>query len=273
MFNYDTSLVYIEFSTQSRGIDVNSSSSSFHFKYIPKSVDSSSIKLLRHISNSFSLEYAVFEPKTLHLSMHVVPKRFFLFNRSQSGVATLQQFIASLGLHTDFHLMGGDELIRLIRCFKPKFQIEGQLEEYHCGGLLSTEIDYSLSISRNECFIDGILEILTDSPHFAFFQIVFSSHKIPKEYLSKEESSFNSQIRFNIHQGKIDQHSQAINLNVMEDAGCFSFCMRALVVEDSEIQLKEKLERLRVLLQGYGIKTQTYPSLFRRFNKLKSLIT
>jgi hypothetical protein len=252
---------------------MSSSSSSFLFKFIPKTVDSSSIKLLRDIPDSFALEYAIFEPNTIHVSMHVVPKRVFFFNKSRSGIATLQQFITSLGLHSDFHLEGGDEVMRLIRYFKPKFQIDGQLEEYHCGGLISIDMDFFSSVSRNEGFIDGVLEILTDSPHFAFFQLVFSSHKIPKEYVSKEDSNFNTQIRFNIHQGRIDQHSKPVGLTVMEDAGCFSFSMRVLVVEDSQIHLKEKLERLRVLFKGYGVKTRAYPSLLRRFNKFKSRIT
>ncbi len=235
-------------------------------------VDSSSIKLLRDIPDSFALEYAIFEPKTLQISMHVVPKRLFFFNRSRSGIATLQQFITALGLHEDFHNIGGDSLMRLIRCLKPKFQFGGQSEEFHCGGLLSVDMELFSSVSQNEGFMDGILEILTDSPHFAFFQIVFSSQKIPKEYKSEDTSEYRTQIRFNIHQGKVERHSQSVGMNVMEEAGCFTFSIRVLVVEHSQEQLQYKLERLRVLLKGHGIKSRPYPSLFRRFRRFKSLI-
>ena len=81
---------------------MQTSSTSFHFDFIPDKIDQSSIKLLRNVSDSFTLEYAIFEPKTVHICMHVKPRRRFFRSSLHSATAILQQFIISLGLHADF---------------------------------------------------------------------------------------------------------------------------------------------------------------------------
>jgi hypothetical protein len=250
---------------------LQTSSTSFHFDFIPDKTDQSGIKLLKNVSNSFTLEYAVFEPKTVHICMHAKPKRHFFKVNSQSAVAILQQFIITLGLHADYLKPGIDPIPKLLSIIKPQFLLDPLEPCLHSGGLLGLEMESS-SLPMNDGFINGLLEIITEDPTFALFQIPFKSHKIPKEFQSVEITDFRNQTRFNIQQGKVERRSQPISMNLMEEAGCFKFSTRLLLVERTEARLHTKLERVSVFLKAHGIKTRKYPSFLRSFNRFKSHI-
>ncbi len=249
---------------------MQTSSTSFHFDFIPDKIDQSSIKLLRNVSDSFTLEYAIFEPKTVHICMHVKPRRRFFRSSSHSATATLQQFIISLGLHADFLKPSEDPIPRLLSMIEPQFFLDPEEPCLHSGGLLGLEIDSLPSLSTKDGFINGLLEIITDDPTFTLLQIPFKSQKIPKEFQSLETADYRNQIRFNIQQGKVERRSQPFSMNLMEEAGCFSFSVHLLMVERSEEQLLAKLERVSVFLKAHGIKTRKYPSFLRSFKRFKS---
>ncbi len=240
--------------------------------FIPETCDKSSIKLLRNTPDSFTLEYSFFKPKTVKIAMHVNSKPSFFKSRSLSGIATLQQFMTSLGLHADFHKMGGDPIKNLLHFLKPSFRLFKNGGNFFCGGLVGFEIEpsSSTSISQSEGFVNNIIELLTEDPQFALLQLGFSSHKIPKEYRSDEEPDFRTQFRFDIQQGKVEQRSKPVSVNLMEESGCFKFAIRAMIVETSEEKLTLKLERLKVFLRSYGILTRVYPTFLRRFSRFKS---
>ncbi|MFX1286081.1 MAG: hypothetical protein ACFFB5_20725 [Promethearchaeota archaeon] len=40
---------------------------SFHFAHIPLNVDRSSINVFQHVKETFSLKYAIFDPKSIHI--------------------------------------------------------------------------------------------------------------------------------------------------------------------------------------------------------------
>jgi hypothetical protein len=247
---------------------VQPSSTSFHFEYIPDKTDQSSIKLLRNVPNTFTLEYAIFEPKTVHICMHVNPRRHFFKENAQAASATLHQFIISLGLHADFLKPGRDPIPKLLSIIEPKFFLDPLEPCLHSGGFLSLEIE-PLSSTTNDGFINGLLEIITEDPTFALFQMPFVSQKVPKEFQSTETTDYRNQVRFNIHQGKVERSSQSFNMNLMEEAGCYKFSIRILLVERSEAQLKTKLERVSVYLKAHGIKTRKYPSFLRSFKRFR----
>jgi len=238
--------------------------------FIPEACDKSCIKLLRNTPDSFTLEYSIFQPKTVKISMHVNPRRRFFIFRTLSGIATLQQFVAGLGLHADFHKTGGDHLPSLIQFLKPKFRFYNDGKNYYSGGLLGIKFESLSSFSQSQGFINNILELLTEEPQFAFLQLGFTSKKIPKEYRSEEEPDYRVQFRFDIQQGKVEQRSRPVSMNLMEESGCFKFSIRVIIVEKTEEQLSLKLERLRVFLRSYGIITRVYPTLLRRFQRFKS---
>ena len=252
-------------------LPVQPSPTSFHFEFIPNKTDQSSIKLLRNVSDIFTLEYAVFEPKTVHISMHVKPKRHFFKEKSQTAIATLHQFIISLGLHPDFLKPGLDPIPKLLTIVEPKFYLDPEEPILHSGGLLGLEME-SLSSINYDGFINGLLEIITEDPTFTLFQIPFMSRKVPKEFQSTESTDYGNQIRFNIHKGKVERSSHSFSMNLMEEAGCFKFSVRLILVERSEAQLKTKLERVSVYLKAHGIKTRKYPSFLRSFKRFRSQI-
>ncbi len=242
---------------------------SYHFEFIPERTDQSSIKLLRNIPHTFTLEYAIFEPKTVHISLHVEPKRRIIIpTKPHSAVATLHQFITSLGLHVDLIKPGRDPIPKLLSMIKPKFFLDPDEPCLHSGGILGIELE-SISSITNEGFINGLLELITENPTFTLFQICFQARKIPKEFRSSESPDDHNQIRFNIHQGRVERSAQQFNMNIMEEAGCFQFSVRLLVVERTEEQLKTKLERASVFLKAHGVKTRKYPSFLRSFKRFK----
>ena len=248
-----------------------SESNTILLDFIPETCDKSSIKLLRNSPDLFTLEYSIFKPKTIKIAMHVKPRRSLFKTRTLSGIATLQQFVTGLGLHADFHKIGGDSIQNLLNFLKPNFQLMEEGKNYFCGGLLGIEIEPSSSIlSQSEGFINNIIELLTEDPQFAFIQLGFTSHKIPKEFRSDEEPDFRAQYRFDIQRGKVEQRSKPVSINLMEESGCFKFSIRVMIVETSEEKLSLKLERLKVTLKSYGILTRIYPTFLRRFSSFKS---
>jgi hypothetical protein len=238
--------------------------------FIPETCDKTSIKLLRNSPDFFTLEYSFFKPKTVKIAMHVKPRHRLFKSRTLSGIATLQQFIMGLGLHADFHKIGGDPIQNLLNFLKPNFRLIESGDRYFSGGLAGIEIESSSSLAQSEGFINNIIELLTEDPHFALLQLGFSSHKIPQKYKSEEEPDFRAQFRFDIQQGKVEQRSKPVSVNLMEESGCFKFSIRAMIVETSEEKLSLKLERLRVFLRSCGILTRVYPTFFRRFSRFKS---
>jgi hypothetical protein len=249
-----------------------SDSSTFHFGFIPDLVNNSSIKLLKDSSNSYTLEYAIFEPKTVRISMHTKPRRRLIVRKSHSGQAILQQYVTALGLHPDYHQFGHDPISELIKEFRSKFKFNSESNEYFCGGVVGIELELLPSISSSEVFINGALEILTDEPHFALLQIAFIPQKIPKECLSDAENTVNTQIRFNIHEGKVEPRSLPVSTNLMKESGCFKFSIRVLIVEISKENLRTKLDRIKVFLNSHGLKTREYPAFLRSFSQFKSQI-
>jgi hypothetical protein len=238
--------------------------------FIPERCDKSSIKVLRNTPDSFTLEYSIFEPKTINISMHVNPRRRFFIFRTLSGIATLQQFVTGLGLHADFLKKGGDPIKSLIQFLKPKFNLNSTENRYYCGGLLGIRFEPQSSFSQSDGFINNILELLTEDPQFAFLQLGFTSHNIPKEFRSDEEPDYRTQFRFDIQQGRVEQRSRPVSMNLMEESGCFKFSIRVLLVETSEERLSLKLERLKVFLKSKGIITRGYPAFLRSFQNFKS---
>lgn len=238
--------------------------------FIPETCDKSSIKLLRNTPDSFTLEYSIFKPKTVKISMHVNPRRRFFIFRTLTGLATLQQFVSGLGLHADFHKLGGDSLQLLLQFLKPRFRFDNKGKNYYCGGLLGIRFESLSSFSQTQGFINNIIELLTEDPEFAFLQLGFTSHKIPKEFRSDEEPDYRVQFRFDIQHGKVEQRSKPVSMNLMEESGCFKFSIRVLIVETTKERLSLKLERLKVFLRSYGINTRVYPTFFRRFQRFKS---
>ncbi len=242
---------------------------SFHFEFVPEKTDHSCINILRNVHHTFTLEYAIFEPKTVHICMHVKPKRRFFKENTQSAIATLQQFVTSLGLHSDFLEPSRDPIPKLLSMIESKFFLDPEEPCLHSGGLLGLELD-SIPSTTHVNFMNGLLEIITEDPTFALFQINFISEKIPNEFRSQEENNNRNQVRFNIHEGKVEHRFQPYSMNLMEESGCFNLAIRFLAVERTEEQLKTKLERVAVFLKAHGIKTRKYPAFLRSFNRFKA---
>ncbi|MFX1424084.1 MAG: ATP-binding protein [Promethearchaeota archaeon] len=245
---------------------------SFHFAYIPLNVDRSSINVFQHTKNSFSFEYAIFDPKTVHIHMSPIKRGWFRNLRLNSGIATIQQFATAMGLHQDFHKVESPRIPLLFDLLSKSFQIGSDGPQFFCGGILGREGDAEPPFLTMDGFTDDLLEILTDNPQFAFLQFIFKSTKVPKKYRSEEESDRHmSQIRFDIQHGKVERRFQPQHLNIMEEAGCFEFSPRILVIESTPEALKSKLDRLSVLFVSKGLKVCKYPSFIRWFSSFKNL--
>ncbi|MHA2053857.1 MAG: ATP-binding protein [Candidatus Hodarchaeales archaeon] len=250
---------------------MNQSNSSLHFDYIPENPDKNCIKLLKSSDNDYAIEYSIFPPKTVHICMHAKPKRRFFHSSHQTSLAAIQGYITAMGLHPDFHLVGKDSIKGLLKLIKTQFSLNNE-RSFISIGLLSTEINSLGSPSNDGCFIDGLLEILTNYPIFAFVQISFSACKTPKEYENKQKNDFPKQILFDIQSGKVNNRSTIFGTKFLEEKGFFNFSIRILVVESEKEHLNSKTDQIRFFLQAHGIKTRIYPSRFRWFLRFKSHI-
>lgn len=245
---------------------------SFHFEHIPLNVDRSSINVFRHAKEAFALEYAIFDPKTIRIHMYPIPRGWFHQKGIDTGIATIQQFATALGLHPDFHKITPTNIHLVVQLLRQSFQIGEDGPFFQCGGLLGLEGSIEPPLTSVDCFTDDLLEILTDNPQFALIQFVFKSIKIPKEFEPEEDSDRHmAQLRFDIQQGKVERRVQPQRFNIMQEAGCFQFSPRILVVESSPELLKAKLDRLTVLFVSKGFKVRKYPSFWRRFSAFQSL--
>ncbi|MHA2074902.1 MAG: ATP-binding protein, partial [Candidatus Hodarchaeales archaeon] len=80
------------------------------------------------------------------------------------------------------------------------------------------------------------------------------------------------QVRYDLRQDKVERRYNPPTTSIMEEMGCFEFSPRILLAEADPITLKSKLERLSVIFISNGFRVRKYPSLFRRFSSLRSMI-
>ena len=246
----------------------------FNFDHIPRNADKSSIKVFQNSKETFSLEYAIFNPKTVRINMVPVKTGRFRKKGVDRGLATIQQFAAALGLHPDFHKLSPTPIHLVIDFLKPTIQVVSDGHTFYCGGILGLENNIRRPVTSTESFTDNILEILTEYPQFAFIQFVFKSVKLPKEFQTEDNQDKQmSQIRFDVQQGKVEQRFQPSRVNIMQETGCFEFSPRMLVVETSREALKSKLDRLSVLFVSNGFKVRYYPTFWNRFSSFKKHCT
>ncbi len=244
----------------------------FNFYFIPLNVDKTSIKVFQNAKDAFSLEYAIFDPKSVWINM--VPVKIGRFRKKgvERGIATIQQFATALGLHPDFHKIGDTPIHVLLELLQDKFQVGSDGPEYYCGGILGLEGKTDRSLTTTEGFMDTILEISTDSPQFTFIQLVFKSIKLPKEFQTQnDQDSRMTHVRFDILQGKVERRFHPQKINIMEETGCFEFSPRILVVEKSQETLRSKLDRLSVLFVSNGFNVRFYPTFWHRFSSFRRL--
>ncbi len=245
----------------------------FNFEYIPNRIDRSSIKVFQNAKDTFSLEYAIFDPKTVLINMYPVRKKGLFRTKGYGrGIATIQQFATAMGLHQDFHKIKPVSIQFILNMLSTHFQIGDEGPSFFCGGIMGLDGEINLPYINAEGFIDDILEILTDSPQFAFIQLLFRSTKIPKEYQTENDPNHHvTQLRFDVQQGKVEKRFNPPRTSLIEEMGCFEFSPRILIVETSQESLNSKLERLSVLFTSIGLKIRTYPTFWRRFPSFVSL--
>jgi hypothetical protein len=248
----------------------------FRFVNVPLNFDKSSINVFRNARDTFSLEYAIFEPKTVNITMYPVVKGRSRKIGFERGLATIKQFASSLGLHPDFHKVGLARIHLVLDLLRKSFSIDPEDPEcptYFCGGILALDSKERSSINVTESFIDVILEILTRDPQFALIQFIFRSIKLPKEFRSIEEKNIKKlpQIQFDIQQGEVELRFKSLQANRFEETGCFEFSPRVLVVETSQESLRAKLEQLSVIFESNGLLVQLYPTNWRRFSYFKKM--
>ncbi|MFX1285481.1 MAG: ATP-binding protein [Promethearchaeota archaeon] len=244
----------------------------FNFRYIPLNVDKTSVKVFQNAKNAFSLEYAVFDPKSVWINMVPIEYGHLRKKGGEKGIATIQQFAAALGLHPDFHKIGESPIHVLLELLQTEFQVSSDGSKYYCGGILGLKDKTDRYFTTSESFIDTILEISTDSPQFAFIQLVFKSVELPKESQTQNEQDNRMvHVRFDIQQGKVERRFHPQKINIMEETGCFEFSPRILVVEKSQESLRSKLDRLSVLFMSNGFKVRFYPTFWRRFSSFRRL--
>lgn len=245
----------------------------FHFEYVPFKIDKSSIKVFQNAKDEFSLEYAIFNPKAVFINMFPVTKRGLIRKKSpQRGIATIQQFANAMGLHQDFHKIESMSIQFILETLSTQFKIGDKKQTFFCGGLMGLKEEINLPCTNADGFTDEILEILTDSPQFAFIQLMFRSKKIPKDFLIKKETDHHmTQLKFDIHQNKVERRFNPTRINILEEMGCFEFSPRIMIVETSKNNLESKLERLSVIFNSIGLKVRTFPTFWHRFSSLQNL--
>ncbi|MFX0150467.1 MAG: hypothetical protein ACFFAJ_06780 [Candidatus Hodarchaeota archaeon] len=248
----------------------------FHFMNVPLNFDKSSIKVFRNAQDTFSLEYSIFDPQTVHITMSPVVKGWSRKFGNERGLATIKQFASLLGLHPDFHKVGPARIHIVLDLLQESFSIDPEDPEcptYYCGGILALNGKEQSSTYATENFINDILEILTRNPQFALIQFIFRSIKLPREFrLNKEKNTQNQpQINFDIQQGEVELRFKPFQVNIFEETGCFELSFRILVVETSQESLRAKLEQLSVILESNGFLIKLYPSKWRRFSSFKKM--
>ncbi|MFX0085489.1 MAG: ATP-binding protein [Candidatus Hodarchaeota archaeon] len=244
----------------------------FSFEYIPLNIDKSSIKVFKNTKDIFSLEYAIFDPKTVLINMYpVIGESRFRKRGCDKGIASIQQFSTSMGLHQDFHKFKLLPIQFILEMLNSQFKIKSYGIKFFCGGIIGLKSELNLPCTIAEGFTDEILEILTDSPQFAFIQFIFMSTKVPKELQIYKESRQQTQIKFNTQQEKVERRFNSSKASVIEEMGCFKFSPRVLIVETSQKNLKSKLERLYAIFNSIGLKTRIYPTLWHRFSSFQSI--
>ncbi|MHA2204142.1 MAG: helicase HerA domain-containing protein, partial [Candidatus Hodarchaeales archaeon] len=244
----------------------------FNFDHIPLKANKSSIKVFQNAKQAFSLEYAIFNPKTVWIKMVPLPQGRLRKKGIERGMATIQQFVTALGLHPDYHKIGETPIQNILEILQTRFQVGSDGPKFFCGGIIGLKNRIKQPITTANGFPDEILEILTEFPQFAFIQLIFKPVKLPKEYQAdKNQDNHLTQVRFDIHHGKVERRFQPQRKSIMEETGCFKFSPRILVVESSQEALQSKLDRLSVVLTSNGFKVRSYPALWHRFSSLRSL--
>jgi hypothetical protein len=247
---------------------VKNSSNSFHFEFIPDHPDKNCINMLKSSNNEYSIEYSIFPPKTVHISMHTKTKRRLFPPSGQLSSVAIQSYATAMGLHPDFHLIGKDPIQHLLKMIKGKFSINNE-GDFISTGLKSKNIDSLGTHSPTDSFIDGLLEILTNNPVFAFIQITFSACKTPREFRFNPKNEFSKRLLFDIQNSKVKSHYTNFKMKSLEEKGFFNFCIRVLVVELEQEHINSKLEQIRFFLRAHGIQSCTYPSRLRWFMRFK----
>jgi len=210
--------------------------------------------------------------------MYPVKHGWFRKKKLERGLATICQFASAMGLHPDFHKISWAPIRLILDKLQTKFQVDPEdpnYPTYHCGGILVIEDQPQKMVILTDDFTDDILEILTEDPQFAFVQFVFQSIKLPKEFQTEKEEDKRrlSRVHFDIQKGKVERRFNPLNTNIMEEAGCFEFSPRILVVETNLNTLKTKLDRLSVLFVSKGFKIRLYPTFRRRFSYFINICT
>jgi len=255
---------------------VNKEPLAFSFEQIPLNVDKSSVKIFKNTKETFSLEYAIFEPKTVRIYMYSIERKWFRKKNSERGLATIRQFASALGLHPDFHRTTSVPIHLVLNNLNSTFQIDPEDRNsltYYSGGISVVNGRSETTITLTESIIDDILEILTEEPRFAYVQFVFRSVDPPKDFFPKENEKFTNklQLHFDIQQGKVERRVNPIVANIFEETGCYEFSPRIIVVESCRESLKDKIERLTVLFGSKGLKINSYPTFTKRFSSLKKM--
>ncbi len=238
--------------------------------YIPENAKINAIQALKASHSTFSLEYSIFSPDAIYVTITCNTKGILKKNRDTHGFASIKQFLTDLGLHPDFQSLGNYPISIVLNILQNKFALDPEREQFFTGGLIGRSHDIKLPLSTTINFSEALLEILTDSPHFAFIQFIFrSKKKIPKEFLPEEPRI--TQIKFNIQEGRIDRHYNTTIEDIMNELGCFEFSPRIILVEtDSEI-LRSKIERITVIFSSYGLSSKVYPSFWNRISSFMNI--
>ncbi|MFX0125410.1 MAG: hypothetical protein ACFFAE_17450, partial [Candidatus Hodarchaeota archaeon] len=95
----------------------------FNFDFIPLKADRSSIKVFQNAKQAFSLEYTIFDPKTVWIKMIPLSQGRFRKKGIKKGMATIQQFATALGLHPDYHKMGETPIQNVLEILQSRFQV------------------------------------------------------------------------------------------------------------------------------------------------------
>ncbi|MFW9904494.1 MAG: hypothetical protein ACFFFH_09200 [Candidatus Thorarchaeota archaeon] len=243
----------------------------FYFEHLPKTIDKTGIKVLKCANETYSLEYVVFDPGVVHITMYPVIRRPSL-KKVDTSIATIQQFASAMGLHNDFHKTKFTDIQLIFDILKSTFQIGSDGPKFYSGGFTITRNKPGLHTIATEGFIDNLLEILSDKPQFAFVQFVFKPMKIPKKFqINDDQNKRLTRVRFDIQQGKVEYTYPPPNTNALEETGCFQLSTRLLVVETNPESLKSKLDRTSVLFLSNDFNVLYYPTFWKRFSSLINL--
>ncbi len=247
----------------------------FHFLHVPQNHDHTGVKVFINTESIFSLEYLITEPSTINIHMIPVQRKSWRKKSLKKNLAIIQQFASSLGLHPDSHLIDFSPTNPILELLQSEFQFESEGTKYYCGGVIGKKNKEPFAIRPfTTNFIDDLLEILTDSPHFAVIQLVFKSVPLPKGVkLDEEVEHKRSHVKFNLREGKVERNYSGISRqNIVNESGCFEFSPRILLIETDVDILATKLERISVIFSSSGFKSQIHPTFFRRFSFFRKIM-